>query len=150
MPTDPLLVACPSCGTLNRVPAARLTGGGTCGRCRGRLFEGRPVALTAANFDRHAAESDLPLLVDFWAAWCAPCRAFAPTFARAAEVLEPRVRLGKVDSDAEPDLSRRFGIRSIPSLILVQRGRERARAAGALPLADLVRWTEQALSGPAA
>lgn len=143
---DLIHVPCPSCGTINRLPAARLTSGGKCGQCKQSLFQGRPLALGSDAFLRHTEKSDLPLLVDFWAAWCGPCRMMAPNFEKAALELEPRVRLGKVDTEAEPELARRFAIRSIPSLILFRRGKEVARTAGALSAEALVRWTEQALA----
>lgn len=143
MTTDPLQLPCPHCGALNRVPAARLGEHPACGRCKAALFEGKPLVLTSADFDRHATQSDLPLLVDFWAPWCGPCRTMAPQFAQAAGLLEPRVRLAKVDTDAEPALAQRYAIRSIPTLALIQRGRELGRMSGALPAAELVRWTRQ-------
>lgn len=142
-----LLVACPACTSRNRVPRARLGQGGTCGRCGQPLFTGQPVALTAASFSAHADHSDLPLLVDFWAAWCGPCQQMAPAFAAAAARLEPLVRLGKVDTEAEPAIAARFGIRSIPTLVLLHKGREIARQAGAMPASAIEQWIRRALGG---
>jgi thioredoxin 2 len=143
--TDPVHVVCPHCDAVNRAPRERLRPGvrGKCGRCGRPLFEGHPIALTAAPFGAHAERGDLPLLVDFWAPWCGPCRAMAPMFERAAARLEPRLRLAKVNTDEEPALAERFQIRSIPTLILLRGGREVARQAGAMDAAAIERWVGQ-------
>jgi thioredoxin 2 len=138
-------VPCPHCGALNRLPAERLAEHPVCGRCKQALFEGHPVELTAANFDAVAGRGDLPVLIDFWATWCGPCQSFAPVFAEAARQFEPRLRLAKVDTDAQPQLSQRFAIRSIPTLILLKGGREIARQSGALGNAQLRQFVDGAL-----
>ncbi|MDP2132652.1 MAG: thioredoxin TrxC [Sulfuritalea sp.] len=135
-----LIVVCPHCHAANRLPADRLADGGSCGKCKAQLFAGEPVELGATNFDTHAGRSDIPLLVDFWAPWCGPCRSMAPAFAQAAKLLEPEFRLAKVNTEDEQQLAARFGIRSIPTLALFRNGREIARQAGAMDTNSLIRW----------
>jgi len=138
-------VICPHCRAVNRVPVERLMEKPSCGRCHAALFSGMPVSLDDAGFERHLASSDLPLLVDFWAPWCGPCRTMAPQFEKAAAILEPHARLAKVDTEAQPALGQRHDIRSIPTLVLFERGKEIARISGAQQAGDIVKWTRQHL-----
>ena len=131
-------VVCPNCQAVNRV-REDVTEKPKCGKCHCPLFAG-PVPLTTATFDTHVAKSDIPIVVDFWAEWCGPCKMMAPQFAQAASMLEPAVRFAKVDTEAEQQLGARFNIRSIPTLALFKGGREVARQAGAMGAADIVRW----------
>lgn len=143
--TTHLEVVCPHCDAVNRVPNEKLEGGGKCGKCHRPLFDGTPAALSAARFQTHLTRNDIPVLVDFWAAWCGPCKMMAPVFAQAARQLEPHVRLVKVDTEQAQALSSQLGIRSIPTLILFKHGREVARSAGARDLHGLLQWTQQHL-----
>jgi len=143
--STPLSVPCPHCAALNRVPEDRLGQHPVCGRCKQPLFEGKPAALTAANFDAVAGRGELPVVIDFWAPWCGPCLSFAPVFAEAAASLEPQLRLAKVDTEAQPALAQRFGIRSIPTLLVLRNGKEVARQAGALNGMQLRQFLANAL-----
>ena len=137
-----LHVVCPHCHAVNRLPSSRLDGTGKCGKCHAPLFTGHPVELDESAFNTHITRSDLPLVVDFWAPWCAPCRSMAPFFEEAARQLEPRYCLIKVNTEQTQNLAARFAVRSIPTLAIFHKGREVARQAGAMDASGIVRWVK--------
>jgi thioredoxin 2 len=127
---------------VNRLPATRLADNAVCGQCKAALFTGQPLELSSTNFERHIGRNDLPVVVDFWAPWCGPCRSMAPNFTQAAREMEPRARFAKLNTEAEQQLAARFNIRSIPTLAIFKSGQEIARQSGALDLNSLKRWVE--------
>ncbi|HEV8501966.1 MAG TPA: thioredoxin TrxC [Casimicrobiaceae bacterium] len=137
--TDPLHLVCPHCDTTNRVPRERLADAPVCGHCGKALFDGHPLALTAANFERQVTRNDIPVVVDFWADWCGPCKMMAPVLQDLAREWKGRITVIKIDTDKKPELASRFGISGIPTLILFKGGREAHRITGAMPLPDLKR-----------
>jgi thioredoxin 2 len=133
-------ITCPHCGTTNRVPGERLGDGPTCGKCKQALFDGHPTELDEASFDRMIGQTEIPVVVDFWAPWCGPCRMMAPHFERAARTLEPQARLAKLNTEVAQSIAARYGIQSIPTLIVFKNGREAARRSGALDAGTLTSW----------
>lgn len=133
-------IVCPHCAGINRVPGDRPAEAALCGRCKAQLFAGKPVEADAKMFDRQLQRSDVPVLVDVWAPWCGPCRMMGPAFAAAAAELEPQMRLVKLNTEAEPQIAARLGIRGIPTMILFAGGREVARVSGAMATQQIVAW----------
>ena len=141
-----VVVACPHCHTLVRVPKDRLGDNPTCAKCKSAVVTGQPIALDAQAFETHTRRSDLPVLVDFWAEWCGPCRAMSPVLERFASERSTQLQVGKVNTDENQQLAGGLGIRSIPTLILFRGGKEVARRSGSSDLGSLNRWVDQALS----
>lgn len=140
-----VVISCPHCGALNRAPVDKLEAGETptCGKCGKPLFSGVAALTDAAGFDRMVGKTGIPVVVDFWASWCGPCRMMAPEFEAAAQIAAPRVRFAKLDTEAAPDVSARFGIRGIPTMILFEGGREVARRSGAMGRADILAFVQR-------
>jgi thioredoxin 2 len=135
-----LHIVCPHCHTTNRILSERLAMSPRCGQCKEALFTGHPIELTGKNFSKHLARNDIPVVVDFWATWCGPCKMMAPAYADAAVKLEPKVRLAKLNTEQEQNIAAQFNIRSIPTLIIFKAGREIARQSGAMDTANIIRW----------
>jgi thioredoxin 2 len=138
--TDPRHIVCPACGAINRIPAEKAGANPNCGKCHRPLFNAHPIELNSGNFHKHISRNDIPVVVDFWAVWCGPCKMMAPAFEQAAAQLEPHVRLAKLDTEQAQSISAQHGIRNIPTMIAFKGGREIARQSGAMGAADIVRW----------
>jgi len=139
---DKLHIVCPDCSSVNRLHRDKLIDHPVCGKCKQLIFNGRPLELTGYNFTRHLSNDQIPVLVDFWAAWCGPCKMMAPVFEQAAARLEPHVRVAKLDTEKEQGIAAQYNIRSIPTMIIFKDGKEKARQSGAVSLESLISWVQ--------
>ena len=138
-------VVCPHCNAVNRIPADRLSQSPACGKCRKPVFTGEPIKLTAENYQKHINRSDLPVVVDYWAPWCGPCKMMAPAFAQVASQMEPEIRFAKVNTEEEQVIASNMAIRSIPTMVIFKNGREVARQSGAMRAADILNWVKRSV-----
>ncbi len=140
--SDAVKLACATCGQMNRVPMAKLAEGPKCGACGDPLADGKVIELDARAHDKTTRSDEMPLLVDYWAPWCGPCRMMAPEFAKAATALRGRARLAKLNTEDHPEIASRARIQGIPALVLYARGREIARLSGARPASEIVSFVQ--------
>ena len=150
MTADARHIVCPHCGAVNRLPVAKPAAEAKCGVCHKPLFSGHPSAATTASFAKHIGRNDVPVVVDFWAEWCGPCKTMAPVYERVAAEMEPELRFLKVDTEREPELANRYGIRGIPTMMVFRNGKPIAQRAGAIDAGTLKVWLKQVAGAPAA